>query len=271
MKELLEKIIYENNKKGADHKEFLLSGKELPSARVAIYDSLRALPRIVELSDEDLSQFTNLLSTKTYQLSQSKGGKIPFTIIKEVVENLIHAYFKEVIVTILDEGNTIRISDQGPGIKDKRRAFEPGFSTATKTMKKLIKGVGSGLPIVKETLSFVGGNITIEDNLEEGTVITLRMPEEVPRLETPPSFKNKAKESPEFKLSERQKKILFLVTEIGAIGPSRIVQELEIGLSTAYRDLLYLEEQNLIKSDGQGKRSLTSKGIKYLDMILKSL
>lgn len=265
----MEKVLYEN-RDGAEHKESLLSKEEFPPARVAIYDSLKSLPRVVELSAENLREFINLLSTKTYQFSQKKGGKVPFTIIKEVIENLIHAYFKEVIITILDDGNTIRISDQGPGIKDKEKAFEPGFSTATEKMKRIIKGVGSGLPIVKETLSFVGGDITIEDNLERGTVVTLHMPEEAPQPETVSSSQNGAKEIPEFKLNERQKKTLFLVTETGAIGPSKIAQELEIGLSTAYRDLTHLEKQNLIKSDGQGKRSLTSGGIKYLDVILKS-
>ena len=61
-----------------------------------------------------------------------------------------------------------------PG-EDKIRVFIPGFTTATQETRKLIKGVGSGLPIVNESLKLMGGSITIEDNLKQGSVITLCM------------------------------------------------------------------------------------------------
>ena len=40
-------------------------------------------------------------------------------------------------------------------------------------MKSYIRGVGSGLPIVKEYLEFTHGTITIEDNLGSGSVVTI--------------------------------------------------------------------------------------------------
>ncbi len=46
---------------------------------------------------------------------------------REVSENFIHARFKEIIVSILDHGNTIRFADQGPGINFKDKAQLPGF------------------------------------------------------------------------------------------------------------------------------------------------
>jgi len=132
--------------------------QEKSIARLAIYDNLKVSPRVIELSASGFDDFISLLASKAYQSSQEKGGSIPFTVIKEVVENLIHAYFNEITITILDEGNTIRISDQGPGIQDKNKAMLPGFSTATSKMRGFIKGVGSGLPVVKESISFLGGN-----------------------------------------------------------------------------------------------------------------
>ena len=63
------------------------------------------------------------------------------------------------MVTILDGCATVRFADQGPGIPDKEKVFQPGFSTATAGMKQVIRGVGSGLPIVRETLTFAGGTI----------------------------------------------------------------------------------------------------------------
>ncbi len=236
-----------------------------PSARLAIYDSLTSLPRIVDLSAEGCEQFVNLIATRTYELSQERGGQVPFTIIKEVVENLIHACFNEAVITILDRGNTIRISDQGPGIGDPERAFQPGFSTATAEMKRVIKGVGSGLPIVRECLTLSGGDITIENNLARGTVVTLRMPEPKQPVEPP------TRERPEgVALTTRQKKVLFLVTELGAAGPSTIARELHVALSTAYRDLTALEGAGLVACDDSGKRSLTAMGVRCLDEVLES-
>lgn len=93
--------------------------------------------------------------------------------IKEVVENLLHADIQEAVITILPDGNTIRVSDQGPGIPDKEKAFLPGFTTASSKMKEIVRGVGSGLPIVKDSMRSIGGTILIEDNLKQGCVITL--------------------------------------------------------------------------------------------------
>jgi len=88
---------------------------------------------------------------------------------------LIHAEFSEVIITIINNGNQIMISDQGPGISDIEKAMLPGFTSATKEMKKFIRGVGSGLPIVRETIRFSGGTIDIKNNMNKGTVVILKI------------------------------------------------------------------------------------------------
>ena len=40
-------------------------------------------------------------------------------------------------------------------------------------MKDVIRGVGSGLPIVRDFLSVTGGSLSIEDNLGGGSVVTV--------------------------------------------------------------------------------------------------
>lgn len=268
MKAFLEKLIESSSEAGSSE---TIKGDVAP-ARLAVYDSLLVSPYIIELSAESYDEFIGLLSTKAYQASQEKGGSVPFTVIKEIVENLIHACFNEVTITILDNGNTIRISDQGPGIKDKDRAVEPGFSTATKEMKRFIKGVGSGLPVARESLSFLGGSIRIEDNLNSGTVVTLSLPTAENDPEESADEKIAvAKEIAGFvKLNKRQRQVLFLVTELGAVGPSVIASELSISLSTAYRDLALLQEIGLVESLANGKRALTASGIEQLDQVLNS-
>jgi len=143
--------------------------------RIAIYDNLTSIPRIIDLRHDSITDFINITTERIYNISHEQGGRIPYTIIREVVENLIHARFSEVIITILNNGNQIMISDQGPGISDKEKAILPGFTSATSEMKKFIRGVGSGLPIVKETIRFSGGSIDIRDNMNKGTVVILKI------------------------------------------------------------------------------------------------
>ena len=142
-------------------------------ARIALYDNLLSAPRVTEIQPAPTGEFIESLATNVYQQSQAAGGTIPYTVIREVSENFIHARFQEATVSILDHGCTIRFADQGPGIACKDRAQLPGFTSAIEPMKSYIRGVGSGLPIVKEYLDFTHGTISIEDNLGTGSVVTI--------------------------------------------------------------------------------------------------
>lgn len=246
------------------------SGQSAPffgNARIAVYDSLSSPPQVFEVSGKERQDFIDSLGSKIYHLSHERGGGAPFTAIKELVENLIHADFKEVVVTILDKGNTIRLSDQGPGIKDKTKVFEPGFSTASCDMKSIIKGVGSGLPIAKEILAAVNGVIKIEDNLSLGTVVTLELAGNRPLGEAV-NYKKEGAAPSGIILSNRQKKVLSLVAEIGPAGPSDISSELKMSLSTAYRDLKSLEDLELVAADERGRRVLTGRGMDFIESFL---
>nr|WP_172135720.1 ATP-binding protein [Adlercreutzia sp. ZJ473] len=145
------------------------------TARIALYDDLRSAPRVTEIPPAETGAYIENLASKVYEQARAAGGAIPYTVIREVSENFIHARFKEIIVSILDRGSTIRFADQGPGINHKDKAQLPGFSSAVEPMKKYIRGVGSGLPIVKEYLEFSHGTISIEDNMGAGSVVTISM------------------------------------------------------------------------------------------------
>jgi len=237
-------------------------------ARVAVYDSPLAAPRVEDVHAASPRDLIDSLSETVYERAHQAGGTAPYTVLREVVENMIHADFQEIVVSILDGGEVVRFADQGPGIADKNQAVRPGFTTATASMKDYIRGVGSGLPIVSEFLAREGGSLVIEDNLGRGTVVTLSLdstektasvqgalqttqPTEDPAIDVPP-------------LSLRQKKVLSLVMELGEVGPTLVSKELAVGLSTAYRDLASLEEFDLIEGDDSGKRVLTTKGSVYL-------
>ena len=232
------------------------------TARIAIYDSLAAAPRVEDLAADSLADAIEQLASRTYNIARDRGGSIPYTIIREVSENLIHAGFNEVVVTILDNGATVRFADQGPGIPDKEKVFQPGFSTATASMKHIIRGVGSGLPIVRETLTFAGGTVEIEDNLGRGTVVTLRAA--APTQDAPDGS---SEDAPIPRLTDRQKQVLSIILELGSAGPSVLSRELNVGVATAYRDLAFLEEAGLIAADDTGKRTLTAYGVTCLERV----
>ncbi|MGQ0567955.1 MAG: ATP-binding protein [Armatimonadota bacterium] len=242
------------------------SSSEEPEARLAIYDSPLAAPQVISLRGDDFHSLVGELAARTYAVSRERGGRVPFIVIREIMENLIHAYFRNATITVLDDGNTIRIADGGPGIGDKARALLPGFSTATEAMRRFIRGVGSGLPVAQEQMQFLGGTLTIEDNLERGTVVTMSARRDAGPL-APSAPEPAARRHPE--VTARQKKVLLLIAELGAAGPTMIAKELDISHSTAYRELQGLQTLNLVTGKGRGKRTLTEEGIAYLDEVFK--
>ena len=248
-----------------------------PEVRLAIYDSPLVAPRVISLRGEELHAFVGDLAARTYEHSRERGGRIPFIVIREIVENLIHAYFEGAVISIFDDGNTIRISDQGPGIADPVRALQPGFTTATPQMRTFIKGVGSGLLVAREQLAFLGGVIAIDSNLSRGTVITLSLADAPSRVAPPPTPRDPiapARPSPASlrpsDLTPRQKKVLLLIAELGSAGPSAVAKELGVSQSTAYRELQSLAALRLIDSRRSGKRTLTEDGITALGTVFKA-
>ena len=206
-------------------------------------------------------QLIELLTKRSYDLAREQGGVIPAIVFRELIENLVHAGFSGVVITILDRGNTLRVSDQGPGIPDKEAALRPGFTSAASSAKRFIRGVGSGFAVARETLTGLGGTLTIEDNVGRGTVITARVPPPVETLLAPTP-------APEYNLSERQLKVLLLTVELAPGGPTRIAQELGVSTSTAYRDLVSLEEAGFVVCRPSGHRSATDAGLTYLNAVL---
>ena len=235
-------------------------------ARIALYDDMRTAPRITEIQPAPTAEFIEKLTTTIYDQSHMAGGSIPYTPIREVTENFIHARFSEIIVSILDKGNTIRFADQGPGIQQKDKAQLPGFSSAIEPMKRYIRGVGSGLPLVKEYLDFSNGSITIEDNLNTGSVVTISLEKEKyptaqivitnPQIEKPVVKRKPAIPS----LSEREINFIRLLYKEGELRVTDFVKKTGISNSTVYSTLAHLEKLGLVQVNEQKRRSLSPEG-----------
>ncbi len=264
-------------------------------AQVAVYDDMRSAPRITKIAPAPTDEFINTLATTIYDQARSLDGLIPFTVIKEVTENFIHARFTEIVVSVFDKGNTIRFADQGPGIAYKEKAQQPGFSSATEPMREYIRGVGSGLPIVKEYLQFSQGTLTIEDNMGTGAVITISMvAAESDQQNGNTTFRNnnpssshqaysasvyndaltsRVQTSPHYMsygsspanmigstLTQKEKDFLSVLLYEGALGVSEISSLTETAVSSSHYRLKKLEEAGLVQRMGNTKRVLTPLG-----------
>lgn len=281
------------------------ANKDSFEIRIASYDSMTTLPRIELIQSNDISELISTTSNTTYNMVKEKGGSIPFIVINEIIENLIHANFKDATVTIFPDGNTINVSDQGPGIADKQKATFPGYTTSTKLARSYIRGVGSGLPIAKESMQNLGGTLIIDNNLHEGAVITITLEskglerfikssklekdncqavannssarKDSDKRDTEPPKQDQVCDAdaienslpPVSAIPERHKRILLLLGDADSVGPSSVASDLNISLSTAYRDLVSLEEYGLVECLEGGKRKLTTKGISFLSYIFR--
>lgn len=228
-------------------------------AQIAIYDDQLSEPRIVMIDPAPTTEFIGKLAATIYENAQKLGGTIAYSIILQVTENFIHARFTEMVVSIFNGGKTIRFADQGPGFKNKDRALQPGFSSATQPMKQFIKGVGSGLPTVKEWLQMAnnGGRLTIEDNLNGGAVVTISMED---TAATPTTAAQPVKKSPVYmpSLNEKERNYLQLLAHEGAMGITEIVELTGISKSTVHTDLGRLEQHGLIENEPGTKRRMLS-------------
>jgi hypothetical protein len=211
--------------------------------------------------------FIESIASKTYEFAQRQGGSLPYSVIREIAENFIHARFRECTVSVLDGGNTIRFSDQGPGIEKKLLVQQPGVTSATAEMKRFIRGVGSGFPIVKEYLEYRNGVLSIGDNAREGTVITLSIKSDdvvgAPQPSVPDS--QSSGRQPLQKLDKRSIQVLNLIYEKGVVGPNDLMDPLQISAATAYRVLVGLEQKGFIETTSHRKRTLSNAGLALLE------
>lgn len=266
-------------------------------ARIAQYDDLMSAPRVTEIQPATTAEFIENLASKIYEQAKMAGGTIPYTVIREVSENFIHARFTEIIVSILDDGNTIRFADQGPGINHKEKAQLPGFTSAIEPMKHYIRGVGSGLPIVKEYLDFSHGTISIEDNLGTGAVVTISLKNKAEQAAVPPygGFQAGGHPMPGYQpqpsyqaqyapqqanqygipvqqpmpnrpgalippLSQKEKEFLPIFLNEGALGVTDLSRITGVPASSTYVALSKMEEAGLIEKTVGQKRILTDLG-----------
>lgn len=253
------------------------------AARIAVYDDKSAAPRVVLVEPKDVRSYLDEIAATVNQLAHEQGGKIPFMVMREIVENFIHAHFVAPTISIMDNGNTIRFSDQGPGIKEKNRALEFGTSSATEEMKSFIRGVGFGLPYAQQYMVEKGGSLTLEDNISGGTIVTLStrcskdahiqtLPTQEDTEEAPVNHQKQSiprashtvsqqpvTQLPNLVLTDRAKLVLQYLSEHEWVGATELTSAYGLSTPTWSRELKSLVNIGIIGKIGQ-KYKLTTIG-----------
>jgi len=211
-------------------------------ARLAVYCG-RAEPPVVEaVAEADGVTLVEALYCRVADLAQ-----VPVLALREVLENLAHAGFEDALVSVFDAGWTVRVSDRGPGVADKARALQPGFSTADAEARRVVRGVGGGLPLADAVLEAAGGRLELTDNLDGGTVVTLSVPgPEEPG--DPPA------------VSDVGRRLLTLLLELAPARPARLADELGLSPAECGRELALLEHRGLVARAPDGARVLAERG-----------
>ncbi len=249
------------------------------NAKIAVYQSPPS--REVEVTEVLLASRRGV-GAKIFSLVNERvkalGGRVPEEALRELIDNLVHADYRGAVISVLENGDVVIISDKGPGIKDKERAFSFGYSGATPEVLEEIRGVGAGLGIARAAAERAGGTVLLDDNIGGGTVATISMRGEQrqeARDETPARPQVQPRRYPDavpkkMNISERQQKVLIAVLESGEVGPSTVAEKLKMSVSTAYRDLSVLEEHGLVAGADSGKRQITPLGCDVVEAIRTS-
>jgi hypothetical protein len=212
------------------------------TARVARYRTPGEPPEVQTVEAEDAAGLVEVLFE-----AAAAGARVPLPALREVVENLLHADFEGAVVSVLDGGRTVRVTDAGPGIADPERALEPGFTTADGRARRVVRGVGSGLPLTAELMTRCGGRLEIAGGLAGGTVVTLSAPgEDLAEPEPVPG--------------ELERTVMALLLELGSAAPPAVARELGRPLPECGRALVLLEHRGLVARGPSGARSLTDAG-----------
>ena len=162
---------------------------------------------------------------------------------REIIENLVHADFRDALVSVLSNGHVVRVSDSGPGIAD------PGSGDATRVhdggrraSASMIRGVGCGLPLAASVMDAEGGTIEFSRNLRGGTVVTLTTPNH------PIEDDSESSAMP----AEDDRLVMALLLEMGPSLPERLAAELSWTVGRCGRELVVLESRGLVSRDLRG-------------------
>jgi hypothetical protein len=238
------------------------------SARLAIYVDGEPEPKVEDVQGAGCDELIHRLCTRLDVVVREQHSELPQVALKALVQNLIHAHFCDVTISVLDGGSTVRVADHGPGIPDKQLAIQPGYSSARSLERRHIPGVGSGLAIAARLAAQAGGRLEIVDNLGGGAVVTMSMP-----VRPKPGARPDEAAVPQVSawrssgISDKGKRLLLLLAELGGASLATIADELRLSADAARAEVEALARLGLLEPREQNRIALTPAGLSQLEGI----
>lgn len=139
---------------------------------------------INEVTDEVQTVYPHKIQAK---LPDKLEGSIPATDFYNIAHNLIENAAKyscensDIDISLMKQNKQIilKVADHGIGIKpENREKIFDRFYREDNSHSSKIGGSGLGLAIVKAEVNKYHGQITVEDNLPQGTIFSVSLPEE---------------------------------------------------------------------------------------------
>lgn len=89
--------------------------------------------------------------------------------VQDITENAIKAGAKNITLEIYetDEEFVFIVEDDGPGIKDVDKVFDPFYTSRSKKIRRF----GFGLPFLKQATEMTGGKVELKTKLGSGTKV----------------------------------------------------------------------------------------------------
>lgn len=130
----------------------------------------------LDIFNEDYIYFVAEEEEIIAKLDRTQLIRVITNLVKNAIQALPEVALPKILVTVLSEGNLVKITveDNGIGIDDslKEKIFEPKFTTKS-------SGMGLGLGMVKNIVETYKGSIAFTSQIGKGTTFTIKFPKEI--------------------------------------------------------------------------------------------
>ena len=156
---------------------------------ITAFDMQALLTEIIELIlPQAIERDIRINNTNTVHITIQSDRKKTLHILQNLISNAIKFTEKgsvEIAVTKTEKEILIHITDTGIGIAAEHihHIFDE-FRQADNSTSRRFGGTGLGLAIASKYAQFIGGKITVESQVNKGSVFTLHMPLELSPLTT---------------------------------------------------------------------------------------
>jgi nitrogen fixation/metabolism regulation signal transduction histidine kinase len=148
---------------------------KMPMQSPEFLNVVEVVKKSLDVFPIDYIKFSSQKTQINVLFDKSQLVRILTNLIKNAMQALDEIKHKKIVVIVLEKKENVQIivADNGKGIseKDKKRIFEPKFTTKN-------SGMGLGLAMVKEIIETSGGSINFDSEIGKGTTFKIVLKKE---------------------------------------------------------------------------------------------